>query len=405
MTLCRGSMGGLMVVGLATFLCASGSRNAQTKDSGTRASGVPEEMELIRQCFANHQEVEALEAADRFVRDHQGDSDALLQLAGLLAAQSQHARAAELFARVNELRPHSPNVLYNLGVAYYQLKKLDPAAQALAESADLDGRPAETHYALALIAADRADHENAVLELQHAIERAPRRADYNVLLGQEFSKVGYWQGAAEAYRHAAAIEPNEPAHFLHLGDALFRAKDLKGAVDAFQKAARLDPHWPEINYLIAFAYQNDSEFEQAREYYSRQLAMVPGHLLSLLGAGTIDVEQSRFADAEKFLQSALTLDPENIQANYELGLLRFKQQQYERAIKVFRRVLALRPDHTQAEYYLYLALTRIHQDTAAASALATWKKLEALDRKVRGQEVAYDSARAARWQKAAASAN
>lgn len=402
---CSRSMGALIVLGLAALLFAWGSPNAQTKDASPGASEIPEDMEFIRQCFANHREAEALAAADRFVREHRVDSDALLQLAGLLAAQSQHARAAELFARVNELRPHSPSVLYNLGVAYYQLKKLDPAAQALAESADLAGRPAETHYALALIAADRADHENAVLELQHAIERAPRRADYYVLLGQEFSKVGFWQGAAEAFRHAVAIEPNEPAHFVHWGDALFRAKDLKGAVDAFQKAARLDPQWPEINYLIAFAYQNDSEFERAREYYSRQLAMVPNHLLSLLGAGTIDVEQSRFADAEKFLQSALTLDPENTQANYELGLLRFKQQQYDRAIEVFKRVLALRPDHTQAEYYLYLALSRTHQDAAAASALATWKKLEALDRKVRSQEVAYDTARAARWQKAAASAN
>jgi tetratricopeptide (TPR) repeat protein len=398
-------MGGLMVVGLATLFFASGSQNAQTKDAGPRASGIREDMEFIRECFVNYRQMEALEAADRFVREHQVDSDALLQLAGLLAAQSQHARAAELFARVNKLRPHSPNVLYNLGVAYYQLKKLDPAAQALAESADLDGRPAETHYALALIAADRIDHENAVLELQHAIEHAPRRADYYVLLGQEFSTVGYWQGAAKAYRHAVAIEPKEPAHFVHLGDALFRAKDLKGAVDAFQKAARLDPHWPEINYLIAFAYQNDSEFEQAREYYRRQLGMVPEHLKSLLGAGTIDVEQSGFADAEKFLQSALTLDPESIQANYELGLLRFKQQRYDGAIEVFKRVLALRPDHTQAEYYLYLTLSRIHQDAAAASALATWKKLEALDRKVRSQEVAYDMARAERWQKAAASAN
>ncbi len=391
--------------GMTAILLAAGPTMAQTAQGSSTSTGVRDDIELIRQSFTENRTAEGLEVADRFARQHHNDPDALLRLAGLLASHSQHARAAALFARVNELRPHSPDVLYNLGVACYQLKQLDRAAVALAESADLDGQPAETHFALALIAVDRGDHENAILEFQHAIARAPRRADYYALLGQESSKVGYWQGAAEAYRHAAAIEPGEATHFLHLGDALFRFKDLKGAIDAFRKAAQLDPHLAEINYLIALAYQSDSQFELSREYYQRQLTLVPDHLLSLLGAGTIDVEQRRFGEAEKYLKSALTLDPDDAQANYELGLLWFKEQQYGRAIEAFKRVLALRPDHTQAEYYLYLALSRTHQGAAAAVALAMWKKLEALDRKVRSQEVAYDMVRAARWQKAAALAN
>ena len=394
-----------VALGMATLGHAFGLKRAQTTVAGPQSRGGSEKLAFIRECLAGNRIAEALGAADRFAREQADAPEALLQLASLLASHAQHARAAALFARVNELRPRSPNVLYNLGVAYYHLEQLDHAAQALAESADLDERPAETHYSLALIAIEREDHENAVLELQHAVERAPHRADYYTLLGQEFSKVGYWQGAAEAYRHAAAIEPSQAAHFLHLGDALFRAKDLKGAIDTLRKAERLDPLLPEINYLIAFAYQNDSQFEQAREYYHRQLAVVRDHLASLLGAGTIAVEQSRFADAERFLQAALARDPDHAQANYELGFLWFKRQQYDRAIEVFNRVLRLRPDHTQAEYYLYLALSRTREESAAETALAKWKKLEALDRKIRSQEVAYEMARAAHSENEAALAH
>jgi tetratricopeptide (TPR) repeat protein len=375
-----------------------GVQKPQTGVAGPQSSGVSQKIAFIGDCLAGSKITEALEAADRFAREEANDPEALLQVASLLAQHAQHAQAAALFARVNELRPHSADVLYNLGVAYYHLKELDKAAQVLAESADRDERPAETHYSLALIATERDDHENAILELQHAIERAPHRAEYYALLGQEFSKASRWQRAAEAYRHAAAIEPSEGAHFLHLGDSLLRAKDLKGAIDAFTKAERLDPRLPEINYLIAFAYENDSQFEQAREYYQRQLSIIRGHVASLVGAGTIAVEQSRFADAETFLQLALASDPDQVQANYELGLLCFKQQRFDRAIDVFKRVLWLRPDHTQAEYYLYLALSRTHQESAAETALAKWKKLEALDRKVRSQEVAYEMARAAHWE-------
>jgi len=387
-----------IALGMATLLRPSGLQEAQTTVKDTQSSGVSEKIALIREYLAASRTAEALEAADQFAREQANNPEALLQLAGLLASHAQHARAAALFARVNELRPRSPSVLYNLGVSYYHLGKLDQAAQALAESADLDERPGETHYSLALIAMERDDHENAILELQHAVDRAPNRADYYALLGQEFSKVGYWPGAVEAYRHAAALEPSEPTHFVHLGDALFRAQDLKGAVDAFKRAERLDPRLPDINYLIAFAYQNEGQFEQAREYYRRQLAMAGGHVASLVGAGSIAVEQNGFVEAEKFLQSALARDPDHVEANYQLGLLRFKEQRYDSAIEVFNRVLWLRPDHTQAEYHLYLALSRTHEDAAAEAALAQWKKLEALDRKVRSQEVAYEMARAAQWE-------
>ena len=157
------------------------------------------------------------------------------------------------------------------------------------------------------------------------------------------------------------------------------------------------PSFPEFNYLIGFAYQNNGQFEKAEEFYQRQLTIDPDHLESLVGAGEVAVEQSHLDDAERFLRLALAQNPDDVQANYELGLLWFKTHRYDQAIEAFKHVLWLRPDHTQAEYYLYLALSRSHEDALAQPALATWKKLEALDRKVRSEEVAYETARGARW--------
>ena len=381
------------------------SAACQTPPAPRSQPATGEDLSSIRKYLEEDQTAQALEAADGFARENADHPGALFQLASLLAAHSQHARAATLFARVNELRPHSPEVLYNLGVAYYHCQQLDLAAGALAESADLDGKPAETHFSLALLAAERGDHENAILEFQHATERAPRRADYQAQLGQEFSRVGHWQGAAAAYRQAAAIEPAQAVHRLHLGGVLFRSHDLAAAIAAFHEAARLDPLLPDINFLIGFACQSNGQFEKAREFYQRHLTRVPDHLESLVGLGTVAIEQGHFPEAERFLQSALAHDPDHVQANYELGLVWFKTQQFARAIDVFKRVLWLRPDHTQGEYYLYLAFARSHQAAPAEAALAQWKRLEALDRKVRAEEVAYEMAREARWTSAPASGN
>src|SRR5207253_38582 len=114
------------------------------------------------------------------------DQRALFTVAVLLAESAEYERAARVFERVNQLVPHSYEVLYNLGLSYYNLKKLSEAAEALAEAADLNPQPPETHFRLGLIASEHSDQENAVLEFKHATERAPDRAEYHYMLGREY---------------------------------------------------------------------------------------------------------------------------------------------------------------------------------------------------------------------------
>ena len=386
---------GFLALGLAGIFLLLGLAQAQSSPPSEGAAA-GQKLSSIQELFDQNRTAEALGAADQFEREHE-NPEALNQLAGVLAIHSQDERAAALFARVNQLRPHSAEVLYNLGVALYRCKQLDRAAAALAESADLDEGAPETHYSLALIASMRGEHENAILELQHAIKRAPRQTSYCDLLGQEFLKAGYWRGAEAAFRRASELEPSQAVQFSQLGDALFRLQDLDGAITAFQEAARLDPRLPRINSLIGLAYRKNGQLDQAGEFYKRQLMIDPDDLEALAGAGAVAVERSHFAEAEKLLHLALGRDPDHVEANYELGFLLFRTQRYEEAIEEFRRVLWLRPDHTQAEYYLYLTLSRSHQDAQAVSALANWKRLEAIDRRVRTEEVAYERAREARW--------
>ena len=149
---------------------------------------------MIHNSLEQHQTAAALDLAQSFERDNADQPDALLKLAGILAEYSQHERAAEVYGRITILRPHSPDVLYNQGIALYQCRQFDRAVAALAESADLDGKPAEPHYVLALIAAERLDHENSILELRHAIQRNGRQADYYSLLGRSTRRWGIGKG-------------------------------------------------------------------------------------------------------------------------------------------------------------------------------------------------------------------
>ncbi|HVN82964.1 MAG TPA: tetratricopeptide repeat protein [Terriglobia bacterium] len=77
----------------------------------------------IREALKAGRTAEGLGAVKDYERQFQNDSQALFDLAMLMSENSQHEAAAREFARINELRPHSPDILYNLGVPYYNLKR------------------------------------------------------------------------------------------------------------------------------------------------------------------------------------------------------------------------------------------------------------------------------------------
>ena len=116
---------------------------------------------------------EADQAANLVERIAGSDAKSLFTLATVLAESKRYAPAARLFGRVNQITPHTFEVLYNLGVSLYNLDRNDEAATYLAEAADLNPDPAETHFRLALVASAQDDHRNAIIEFRHAIEREP----------------------------------------------------------------------------------------------------------------------------------------------------------------------------------------------------------------------------------------
>ncbi|HEY9230855.1 MAG TPA: tetratricopeptide repeat protein, partial [Blastocatellia bacterium] len=125
---------------------------------------------------------EADAAADLVEQTVGSEPRALFTLATALAQNKQYERAARVFKRVNQALPHTFEVLYNLGIALYNLDHNDEAAGFLAEAADLNPAPAETHFRLGLIASARNDHANAAEEFKHALDREANNANYHYML-------------------------------------------------------------------------------------------------------------------------------------------------------------------------------------------------------------------------------
>jgi len=321
-------------------------------------------------------------AADLVERAASSDPRALFTLATVLAQSKQYERAARLFLRVNELTPHTFEVLYDLGIALYNLDRNAEAARYLAEAADMNPDPPETHFRLALIASAQNDHTNAVLEFKHALERDPKNANAHFLLAREYSRIGYWDGAIEENTKAIAANDREAAYVFARANANYRKGEWTAAAADFDRAAELDPKIENIDYLRGYTHRAAGNFEKAREILEKFVGTHPDHVDALSSLGYVAIEQGRLDDAEIPLKHALQLAPDEIPVLYDYARLALKRRDYPEAVARLEKVISKLPTLTQAHYQLFLAYTRLKQTDKAQAELAEFKRLEALEKQV-----------------------
>src|SRR2546425_6117020 len=178
----------------------------------------PEDPQLalayLNVAYRANRSAEANSVADSLERKFAGEPKALFTLATIIAQNKEYERAVKLFEQVNKAMPHTFEVLYNLGIALYNLDRNDDAARYLAEAADLNPDPPEAHFRLGLIASARDDEVNAIEEFKHAIQRDQKNANYRYLLAREYFRAGYWEGAIKEYGEAIALDPKQVAYVL-----------------------------------------------------------------------------------------------------------------------------------------------------------------------------------------------
>ena len=110
------------------------------------------------------QQVQELAA---YVEQNPDDIDAALQLAEMNFAIGNWPQAAELYERVLTLRPESPGVLSDLGVAYRELGRFDEALVQFDRAQELDPDHWESRFNEVIVLAfdlNRPDEATQTLE-------------------------------------------------------------------------------------------------------------------------------------------------------------------------------------------------------------------------------------------------
>jgi predicted CXXCH cytochrome family protein len=170
----------------------------------------------------------------------------------------------------------TPSAHLNLAVLAAQRGEHESAIASYRKAIELDPDffPARANLAVLLGSLERRNE--AELLLREGIAREPDRGEFHYSLGLVLAEGGRFESAAGHIGRAAELMPTRARVQYNLGLALQRIDKHIEAERALLEASRLAPRDPEFAFALATTYMQRGQWEQARAAASRLIELTRG---------------------------------------------------------------------------------------------------------------------------------
>ena len=269
--------------------------------------------------------------------------DAMRWVAMLYTSQGKLDKAVAVYRRLLEVESGDRFVMSTLADLYVLQGELEQSVELYRRLISEHGSSSQLHFNLGVLLGRLEQFDEALVELSHALERAPESQEIRVALGLTFELQGHPEKAAPHY----------------------------------EEAIRRSPFNPRLYHHTARAYANAEAYAEAALNYQAVLDLTPHDLEAIVGLVRIWISQKQFDQAEELLaQKMIELDqpPELYVA---LGILYREAEAAAEAIRAFERAVALKDNYPQAHFYLAAQLDQLGRKDAARAGLQRAIELDA----------------------------
>jgi tetratricopeptide (TPR) repeat protein len=310
------------------------------------------------------------------------NSPAVLVLSAKIAIeQGQLERADRELATARTAAPNDAEAFYLSGVVSQRWQKQQDAFTYYQQASEK--APTELAYLMAvsetLVAMDRSDDALALLQGKIVFfenSSGIRDAAARLLM----TKKQYKQ-AAELFRQATILTPEEQSYREGLGLALYYSKQYKDAVDVLAKLVMLDAYSERADLRIALGESQlqVGKFREARENLEVAGRLQPGNAGVWLGLARAAMETNDLKRAEASLKKGLALAPDSAEAHLLLGYLSLRQEKLHDALGAFTKSSTLDRSDNVSVCMIGYVFERLGRKDAAAKCYAKALKMKPRD--------------------------
>ncbi len=327
--------------------------------------------------------VDALDAAEKQVREKPRDAGTWAMLGGVLRAHEFDEASNVCFMEAEKLDRGNWRWPYLLGLSFLGQNQ-DAALAKLRRSAELCGDEPAPRLMLAEVLLDRGETGEAETLFRAIVDKDPNNARALLGLGNVALRRDDVDGALKHLRASVDRAPGATPVHAALIQAYRRRGDDKALAEEQRLLAVLPQNfnWPDpardairsvwvgMRARMAQIDAFDRAGLRAEAVVAARLTVnkYPDSALAYLVLGEMLNREGNLVDAERALHEAIRLDPKRAKAYFELGYAQHNQRKWREALESYRRAIELQPDFTLAYYNLGLSLQGINDEAGAEKA-------------------------------------
>lgn len=300
-------------------------------------------------------------------------------------------QAIDSFRRAVELDPEDPDIHYNLGCCYGNLKmwlaaensyrrslniqksartynNLGLALQALNKTFDaiesyecgirLDDKYADLYNNLGTSLKIALKYDDAERSLKKAIRLKENFASAHNNLGTLYEVMERYDEAKEQFEIACRISPNFTKPILNIGNCANRSGDYGEAIEKFKLVLTIDPDNAEAYNNLGTVHKNLGEIGTAKKYFKKAIELSPALGRAYSNLAVLLKDEGETKGAIKILLQGLELSPGDALAWNNLGAIYKDADMIEKAEEALYKSVSLSPKLVPALYNLAGLLER-----------------------------------------------
>ena len=191
--------------------------------------------------------------------------------------------------------------------------------------------------------------EQAIAEFEKIIALEPKTVEDRLVLGQLYTVKHEPQKAEEAFKAAAAIEPDSEEVVLNLTRLYAESGDLKHAVQVIEAVPEAD-RTPKMELTLGSLYDQLKQPKDAIAAYKRASELGPGDLQTLDALAQALLTDNQLDEALAQYRELSEADPENGEALVHIAEILRRKGKYDDALTTVRRARKLDPTSMEAGY-------------------------------------------------------
>jgi Flp pilus assembly protein TadD len=247
------------------------------------------------------------------------DAD-LLNLNGFLERKAgDYAAARKDLEQAVALNPNDMNSRVNLGLVLAQLQQPAAAKVQLEKAVELGATEPQVRFQLAKVLRTLGETEEAQKQLNLYQQKLKEddnqeQAVLKATQAAQAANEGDNRKAADLYREACALEPQDAGLSYRLSVVLGKLDDTAGQRTALQQAINADAGFALAHYDLGYMDFRAGDNAAAEEHFRVVVKAAPDNVQAWLSLAATLATESRIKEAQDAVTSALKLDPTNTAA-------------------------------------------------------------------------------------------